>query len=249
MLKVFWDKDNIAFVSNQVNSSEHSHCVVQAFLSFDEPLQLIIENKNVIGKCIVVNKNVKHAFSCNNSTRLSILIEPTSSFAKQLISEINDSYLICDKENIKLLQQKAASLVNAVGQEQYLQFIADFAGYLGVDRKEQIFDERITKLLTLLQDCDCYNHTIENFAKAVLLSTSRLSHLFREQVGVPLKNYILFHQLEKAFTALLNGKNITEAAMLAGFDSPSHFAATVKKWMGLPVSSYIKDSEFLKVFI
>jgi len=110
-------------------------------------------------------------------------------------------------------------------------------------------DGRICELLEILQNCDCYDHTVENFSKKVYLSSSRLSHLFREQTGVPLKSYILFHQLEKAFTALLGGANITDAALLAGFDSPSHFAATVKKWMGMPVSASIKNSEFLKVFI
>lgn len=120
-------------------------------------------------------------------------------------------------------------------------FIQEFSEWLGVKRS--------IELLELLQNCDCYDHTIENFSKKVYLSSSRLSHLFREQIGVPLKSYILFHQLERAFTALLNGSNITDAAMIAGFDSPSHFAATVKKWMGMSVSASIKDSEFLKVFI
>lgn len=66
---------------------------------------------------------------------------------------------------------------------------------------------------------------------------------------MPLKSYIQFHQLEKAFTALLSGESVTDSAMLAGFISPSHFAATVKKWMGMPVSASIKDSEILKVFV
>ena len=35
MLKIFWDKDNIAFIGNQVNSEEHSHCALQIFLSLD----------------------------------------------------------------------------------------------------------------------------------------------------------------------------------------------------------------------
>lgn len=248
MLKIFWDKDNIAFIGNQVNSAEHAHCVLQVFLSFDEPLQLTVQNKQVVGKCIVVNKNVKHAFSCNNSVRLSFLIEPSSGFAQELIKKINGDYLICDG-GIECLQQKAAALLVTDDKRQYLNFIQDFAALLGIERASHVLDERITELLQILQNCDCYDHTIENFAKSVCLSTSRLSHLFREQIGVPLKSYILFHQLEKAFTALFDGKSITDAALLAGFDSPSHFAATVKKWMGMSVSASIKDSEFLKVFI
>lgn len=246
MLKIFWDKDNIAFIGNQVNATEHSHCVLQVFLSLDEPLLVTVENEQINGKCVIVNKNARHKFSCDNKTRLSILIDPSSSFTKELIKKINGNYMICDN-GIEVIQHKAALLDN--DKQRYISFIQDFAEFLGVNRNSKITDKRIAKLLELLQNCDCYDHTIESFAKSVCLSSSRLSHLFREQIGVPLKSYILFHQLEKAFTALLGGANITDAAMLAGFDSPSHFAATVKKWMGMPVSASIKDSEFLKVFI
>lgn len=248
MLKIFWDNDNIAFIGNQVNATEHSHCVLQVFLSLDEPLQVTVNDERISGKCIIVNKNVRHIFSCDNQIRLAILIEPSSNFAKELIKKIDGDYLIFDND-IDRIQQNAAALIDTDDKQQYIGFIKEFAEYLGVKRNSKVLDERIIKLLELLQNCDCYDHTIEHFAKSVCLSSSRLSHLFREQIGVPLKSYILFHQLEKAFTALLSGTNITDAAMLAGFDSPSHFAATVKKWMGMPVSASIKDSEFLKVFI
>ena len=248
MLKIYWDKDNIAFIGNQVNATEHAHCVLQIFLSLNEPLEVTVNGNQVNGKCIIVNKNARHIFSCDNQIRLSILIEPSSNFATELIQKIDSDYLIFDND-IDRLQQKAAALIDTNDRQRYIEFIQDFAEYLGVKRNSGILDERITALLEILQNCDCYDHTIENFAKSVCLSSSRLSHLFREQIGVPLKSYILFHQLEKAFAALLSGANITDAAMLAGFDSPSHFAATVKKWMGMPVSTSIKDSEFLKVFI
>ena len=119
---------------------------------------------------------------------------------------------------------------------------------MGVRRSVSETDARIAELLTILRHCDCYDHTIKSFAKKLSLSPDRLSHLFREQAGVPLKSYILYHMLEKAFYALLDGKSVTDAAMSAGFDSPSHFAATVKKQMGMTATALIKDSEFLKVF-
>lgn len=78
-------------------------------------------------------------------------------------------------------------------------------------------------------------------------SQSRLSHLFKEQIGIPLKSYIQFHQMKQAFLALLHGKSITEAAMATNFDSPSHFAAVAKKMMGMSARTSLKDSVFLKV--
>lgn len=145
------------------------------------------------------------------------------------------------------IQCKALMLIDTNDKEKYLDFVGEFANYLGINRSTKVLDERIVKLLDILKNCDCYDHTIANLAKEVCLSPSRLSHLFSEQIGVPLKSYIQFHQLEKAFTAILSGESVTNAAMLAGFNSPSHCAATVKKWMGMPVSASIKDSEILKV--
>lgn len=248
MLKLFWDKDNIAFVSNHVDAVEHSHCVLQIFFSFDEPLQVTVAGESISGKCIIVNQNVWHKFSCNNRMHLSILVEPSSSFAKELIKKINGNYLIINND-IECIQQKVNAIADTNDKEKYLDFVREFADYLSVNRGVNELDERIVKLLDLLKNCDCYDHTIANLAKEVCLSPSRLSHLFAEQIGVPLKSYIQFHQLEKAFAALLSGESVTNAAMLAGFNSPSHLAATVKKWMGMPVSASIKDSEILKVFI
>ncbi len=248
MLKIFWGKDNIVFIGDRVDAAEHSHCVLQAFLSLDAPLSVTVGNKKVSGKCIIVNKNVRHSFSCENKIRLSILIEPCSAFAKELLKRFDGDYLIFNDES-EDVRHKAAALLDTDDKQRYIEFIRAFKEYAGIKNDADVSDERITQLLELLQNCDCYDHTIDGFAKSVSLSSSRLSHLFREQIGVPLKSYIQFHQLEKAFTALLNGANITDAAMCAGFDSPSHFAATVKKWMGMSAGTSIKDSEFLKVFI
>lgn len=247
MLKIFWDKDNIAFLGNRVNSAEHSHCLLQAFLSLDQPLSVTVEGRQLTGKCIIVNKNVRHIFSCGSKICLSVLIEPCSGFAKELTSKLDGDYLIFN-DGLENIRRRAALLADTDDKSRYIEFIQDFKEYLGIKSSADITDGRINRLLQLLGSCDCYDHTIEGYAKSVFLSSSRLSHLFREQTGVPLKSYILFHQLEKAFTAILGGANITDAALSAGFDSPSHFAATVKKWMGMSVSASVKDSEFLKVF-
>ena len=102
--------------------------------------------------------------------------------------------------------------------------------------------------MAILEDCDCHEHAIEKYADTLCLSSSRLSHLFSEKTGISLKSYLTLHQLQRAFRAILQGSSITDAAMNAGFDSPSHFASTAKRLMGLPARATVKDSEFLKVF-
>lgn len=74
-----------------------------------------------------------------------------------------------------------------------------------------------------------------------------MSHLFKENTGISLSGYMVLHKLQKATYFIFGGLTITDAAMAAGFDSPSHFAATSKQLLGMTAKDIRKDSVFLKV--
>lgn len=246
--RIYWQEDKIGMITNNINAKEHSHWMLQLFLSLDKEFNITVNNNTITCRCIVVDKNVVHSFQTNNKIYFSCMIEPTSIFASQITKNMNNlGYCICDYDDISWIQEKGLHLVQDAHLESYLDFMNDLAKYLHISSVPLLYDERITELLHLLETCSCHEHTISSFATKVSLSPSRLSHLFKEQVGVPLKSYIVLHQIKQAFMYLLQGKTITDAALLAGFDSPSHFATTVKRVIGMSASLSLKDSEFLQV--
>lgn len=249
MLKVFFDTDNIGLITDTLDAKEHSHYPLQLFLSKDDPLKIIVDKDEVYARCIAVGQNAEHKFASDSKAHISVIVEAASDFSRLLNEKIAGNYAVFENESLTDLQNKAKELIPMADKKQWQNFMRDFKRYLGIEQHRRTLDERITQLLALLKQCDCFDHTVAAFAKQVSLSPSRLSHLFRQQIGVPLKSYIVLHQTEKAFAALLSGTSITDASMFAGFDSPSHFAATVKKLMGQPASAAIKNSEFLKVFL
>lgn len=155
-------------------------------------------------------------------------------------------FLIYDQIDTYELSRQVKRLLHSTNVEQYKHFYKYLLNYLELSMYKNTYDERISSIFQILDTCKCTDHSIKYLADNVFLSSSRLSHLFKEQTGIPLKSYIILHQMERAFDELFAGKNITEASMIAGFDSPSHFASTVKKMMGMTVSLSLKDSEFLK---
>lgn len=248
MNKIYWDKDKISILTDQIEAVPHQHWAMQLFLSIKEDLNISVSGQQITSKCIAVNCNVNHSFSTGNHLYFSLIIEPTSNTAKQLDKRMGgDEYCIFDGADLADVQKHAFGLTQSNGLEEYQDFIVRLYRLLGVDEQPKIYDDRITALLHEIECCNCDTHSISSFAAKVSLSPSRLSHLFRAQVGIPLKSYIQFHQMQKAFLAVLNGKSITEAAMLAGFDTPSHFAAVTKRMMGMPASISLKNSVFLKV--
>ena len=52
---------------------------------------------------------------------------------------------------------------------------------------------------------------------------------------------------ERAYEYMFERKSITRAALEAGFDSPSHFAAANRRLTGMTANQTFKNSRFLKV--
>jgi AraC-like DNA-binding protein len=84
-------------------------------------------------------------------------------------------------------------------------------------------------------------------ATAAGISSSRLSHLFREQLGVPLRPYVRWLRIERAAVSLGRGANLTEAAHAAGFTDSAHLTHAFRRAFGITPSDFSRRVEWLSV--
>lgn len=73
-------------------------------------------------------------------------------------------------------------------------------------------------------------------AARVGISASRLTHLFTEQVGIPLRRYVLWTRLRAAIIRVQAGDDLTGAAHGAGFADSAHLTRTTREMFGLAPS-------------
>ena len=113
----------------------------------------------------------------------------------------------------------------------------------GIENKnDRMTDERIQNVMTYLKTSDSISgDIIKRLCEEACLSESRLSHLFKEQMGIALGRYLVLEKMKKGYLHYRRTGNITDAALNAGFDSPSHFAATCKRMFGISFSEFIKS--------
>lgn len=74
------------------------------------------------------------------------------------------------------------------------------------------------------------NHV--SLARRAHLSPSRFAHLFREQTGLPVRNYVLWRRLLYALNCLQQGQSITTAAHEAGFTDGAHLCRSFRRVFG-----------------
>jgi AraC family transcriptional regulator len=68
------------------------------------------------------------------------------------------------------------------------------------------------------------------------LSPSRFRHLFAEQTGMALRQYILWRRFVSVWEHRMNGESLSTAAHAAGFADSAHLTRTSRRMIGIPPS-------------
>ncbi|MGO4613210.1 helix-turn-helix domain-containing protein [Nocardia sp. 2YAB30] len=82
-----------------------------------------------------------------------------------------------------------------------------------------------------------------DIARQLGVSTTRLTQLFVEQVGIPLRRYILWLRLHIATTRVMAGDDLAAAAHAAGFSDTAYLTRTCRRTFGLPPSALIGTAD------
>ena len=98
-------------------------------------------------------------------------------------------------------------------------------------------DFRIQKVVQVLTENPSL--TLPELARCCQMSTSRLSHLFKDEIGSNVKNYRIDCRLQVAATMLaLTSMPIKEIAYTAGYCHSSSFVRAFKTHFGLSPACY-----------
>jgi AraC-like DNA-binding protein len=109
-------------------------------------------------------------------------------------------------------------------------------------------DPRIQKIIDLLKQVPLKKISASELAEAVGLSESRLTHLFTEHVGIPIRHYLMWLRLFDAFNLIFRGCSFTEAAHHAGFADHAHLSRTFRTMYGMRLNDFVKIKQSIRTF-
>lgn len=100
-------------------------------------------------------------------------------------------------------------------------------------------DERVRRAVDLMAEKLREPFSLEEMARTCGISSSRLAHLFREQIGVPPQQYLGDLRLQRAAQLLRStGLTVGEIAEEAGYTGAFYFSSRFRKRFGLSPTSY-----------
>lgn len=80
-------------------------------------------------------------------------------------------------------------------------------------------------------------------ARCAGLSPTRLTHVFTREVGIPFRRFVLWNRLKQVVTSTRAGRDLTQAAIDAGFSDSAHLSRTFRSMFGLSPSMVLPVAE------
>jgi AraC-like DNA-binding protein len=246
----YWTQNYIFIESRYKCPHPHKHFAKHIIISLEDEFISIIEGVHVSCKGIVIASEVKHTV-VSTEPMLVFFVEEMTVPAKSLDKNYLKGNSHCCITNVIIEEIKNIwnYFKNKHERIDVNKILSQIENILQINTSEKLsVDRRVLAALEYIRNQEAIDEKI--FYKAALfvnLSPSRLSHLFKNSVKISFKLYLTNLKFEKTVEYLLKGKNITNACMLAGFGSSSHFSSASQKILGLSMSYVLENIQFIKL--
>ena len=230
-----WPTEFLVF-SDFLAAEPHAHGALQLSLGIGGSPRVRLDGAWRRARGVLIDTDVGHAFDCAGQLTAIGWIEGESRLAAQLRDRVLDGRpyaLLGEPLCGRLADGLGPAAGTAAGCPEAYQRWRDALGCLAVDvTPEPGYDDRIAAVLDHLRATPSPPPSVEDLMRIAHLSQSRLQHLFRDQVGVPIRRYLLWHRYLTALSLLADGASVTRAAHAAGFADSAHLTRTAVRMNG-----------------
>ncbi|HEY4198280.1 MAG TPA: AraC family transcriptional regulator [Mucilaginibacter sp.] len=223
----FFDFENVYAVFSKSNyaTKRHSHYALEIVCCREGTFTVTSDRKKHDNlRSVIIPPNLPHSFSCINATCNLLFLDPLSALGsyfmqryhlashKDVVSDVSESGLFHKEGEFDIAQLLSSAKKNAFGD----------------------LDERVINCIKAIETLFIdQNIKLSELSDVSFLSEGRLSHLFKEQLGISVHQYILWKRIILAVSKSRKGASLTECAYAVGFADSSHFSKAFVKMFGI----------------
>lgn len=124
--------------------------------------------------------------------------------------------------------------------------VGELTQLLSFEKKKDIEIQTSKKLLihqavALMQEHAEDNYSVEEIADMLHVSKYYLSHVFKAEMDISPKQYMIQNRVRHVKEKLVQESNTTRIAVDMGFAAQSHMCSVFKRYMGVSMSDYRKN--------
>ena len=236
-----------AYFGKSIDTDFHAHHALQVCLSLTTPFIIETEKEQGEHMYFIINSDENHRFDGLDGWHLILLMDPEHVLAdavrhRALINSASQDLdelgplvedLVEDLVGLMIANKGCSKVIRSLDH-----LLACLSGAV-VNTRET--DERIQKIFDYIEGLEEKKAGLAELARLVNLSESRLAHIFKDQVGIPVRRFLLWARMMATLKSVIHTRSLTEAAMNAGFSDSAHFTRTFRQMFGVTPSVYLKN--------
>ena len=242
-----WDGGFFALGRSQGIVPPHDHHAIQVVLAIEGSVGIRGERgewRTTSG--LIVRPDVVHSYDANGSVAAMLFVDPESSEGVWLRTSLRDDItLVPEARVVPCLGELRRFLDNPLDSLEVGALVRHCVQRLcaGAPPSRRL-DDRVSRVLAAIRRSDELRMSIEDAAALACLSPSRFAHLFRQQVGLPFRRYMLWRKLTRAMLMIGRERTITAAAHASDFADAAHLTRTFYQMFGIPPSVMMRGEFF-----
>ncbi|HEY0157611.1 MAG TPA: AraC family transcriptional regulator [Thermoanaerobaculia bacterium] len=226
----------------------HSHHALQIVITMDHEAAIREPGGEWRpGRGIIVPPNVVHSYAGRGAYTAMLFIDPDSVEGIWLRSTIGNETTIVPESRVI----PAADAVRRFCETPFESM--DFGALIRYTVESLCAgapparrgDPRVRKVLDTIGWSEDLRISLEQAAASVFLSPTRFQHLFKQQVGLPFRRYLLWRKVTRAMIAIARERTLTAAAQRSDFADAAHLTRTFHQMFGLPPSVLMQGELFV----
>jgi AraC-like DNA-binding protein len=239
--RIFLDAGALLYVGPGAPADEHAHNAVQLVWSRDGVFEIAAAGRNLRRSAVLVPSAAAHTLDATGSAIATLLVEFHDARGAALdaaarregyrdltaaLAEVpfpshdlaaHDVATLCDRVLAALGATARTAPITAITRRAigYIEHHLD-----GVPR-------------------------VADVARQLSVSPTRVTHQFTSEVGIPFRRFVLWTRIKRAVEAHRAGRDLTAAAIEAGFSDAAHFSRTFRAMFGLSPSLVLPVAEIV----
>jgi AraC-like DNA-binding protein len=237
----------IAQLVDGVDAGAHKHGAYQLSISLDREVHMVGPSPDLgrPGLGHLTAPNTPHSLHSCSGQQLLFWIAPESTLGRHLGStHLDDSGFgvlpvdVIDELPITELQPALSEGWSGRDVGLICDEILDLLAHEPLSRSSDLHPA-LRESIEIIHSQPQFAISADDLANRVGLSTSRLLHLFKDQMGTPLRPHLQWLRLTDAIRRVVEGSSITDAAAASGFADASHLNRSAQQYFGLRPSDFV----------